>query len=275
MNLGFTEHYKRLKILEQSRCEPIQPPTALLHSEIRLLPEVFQPRTLLGSEVSEVHVLDLVKAIGIQPSGILDPIAVWWSGDGWILVDGHHRYEAYRRAYMEKKALGALLVPVVVIAGGVAEALGASIAENGKARLMMGKKDRLDMAWRLVCAGERNRNKIAPRCGVSPGSVQSMMNRLREILEENPGTALEDLAAISWDDARNFGKPLRKVDDEWAKKVAGQWARQLGKTFGDKLATNPSLLLDALCVYSENMTMQLYERMKDRFEGIDDGYSDY
>jgi ParB-like chromosome segregation protein Spo0J len=272
MSKGFAEHYRRLKGLEQSRTEPSDCPVDLLHSEIQVLPQVFQPRTDLGNEVSEVHVLDLVKAISLEPAGVLDPLSVWWSGEAWILVDGHHRYEAYRRFYSERRALASLRVPVVGISGTVSDALSASIAENGKARLMMGKADRLDVAWRLVCSGERNRNKIAPRCGVGPSTVQAMMNRLREIVEIDPDVSAADLAERGWAEARTLGKPERAVDDEWANKVATEWARRLGKTFGDKLAKNPALLLDALVIYSENMTLRLYERMDARFgHGDEDG----
>ncbi|MEM9735024.1 MAG: hypothetical protein AAF908_00265, partial [Pseudomonadota bacterium] len=72
---------------------PERLPLAALHT----VPEAFQGRhpllsmTRFGETAGE-----LLRRIrqGIE----LDPMKVWWSGARWIVLDGHHRLEAYRVA---------------------------------------------------------------------------------------------------------------------------------------------------------------------------------
>ncbi len=263
--MGFADSFQRLRILEANRVEQTPPPVELPLAAVHQLPEVFQPRRSLCRTVEETHVLDLISALENEPSGLLDPITVWWSGEGWFLVDGHHRYEAYKRFYFKGVKQGGMLIPVTVVAGGVLEALSASISENAKVRLGLNDSDRFDTAWRLVCAGERNRNKIAPRCGIGPSTVQAMMTRMRAILSEDPTVDINDLAEQGWAYARDLGRAERVIDDEWVDNLASEWARRLSKEFGAKLRKNPDVLFKALRLYSEPMTERLHQRMSDYF----------
>jgi hypothetical protein len=273
--MGFADCFQKLRELGLKRTEPDPTPTKLRLSEITRAPEVFQPRSNLGGLVEETHVIDLMGALENEPSGFLDPVAVWWSGERWILVDGHHRYEAYRRHYAQSESFHQLTVPVYVVSGDVSDALTASISENSKARLGLDKNDKFDTAWRLVCAGERNRNKIAPRCGIGSSTVQAMMTRLQAIRDDDPAIDVDALAEQGWAYARDLGKVQRVIDDQWVDKLAGTWARRLAKEFGAKLRDNPDALFKALLIYSTPMTLDLYSRMENHFGSDSDEESDY
>ena len=47
-----------------------------------------------------------------------------WAGDGWVLVDGHHRYNAYQEYEYDDP------VPVAVFQGTLDEALGEALRDN-------------------------------------------------------------------------------------------------------------------------------------------------
>lgn len=274
--MGFADAFQRLRAVALHRVEPSPLPSALALLEIQINSEVFQPRKTLMGRVDESHVIDLMAALENEPSGLLDPLTVWWSGSEWLLVDGHHRFEAYQRHYVKSNKLGSLKVPVSVVVGGLLDALSSSISENAKVRLELNDSDRFDTAWRLVCAGEKNRDKIAPRCGIGSSTVQSMMTRLRVLKEEDPLIDVDDLSEQGWVNARDLGKAERKVDAEWVDRLAASWAQRLAKEFGTKLRKNPDAFFKALCLYSTPMTPSLYDRMGDHFgrdeEGEDGDY---
>ena len=64
---------------------------------------------------------------------------------------------------------------------------------------------------------------------------------------------------------------------EWATKQATEWARRLGRTFGDKLVRQPSMLAEAVSIYSENLPQTLREALipyVDEDSGHDDDDED-
>lgn len=135
---------------------------------IRRRVSVFQPRSLKGQTAEEHVVLEEIKD-AVRRAGVesIDPVVVWWSGKAFYCVDGHHRLIGIQRFNTEQlKKAGrnitdrrraeqkALKVPVTILAGTLSEALTWSSKENGKARLSLRKKDRVDWAWRQLVLHE-------------------------------------------------------------------------------------------------------------------------
>ena len=79
--------------------------------EISLVPELFQPR-----DMSEKHIGDLARII--ETSGAVDAVTVFQLPERVVLVDGHHRHEAYRRARKAPE-----VIPVVYFKGSLKEAV--------------------------------------------------------------------------------------------------------------------------------------------------------
>ena len=103
-------------------------------------PERFQHRAVA---LDETQAEDLA---GILKSGMaLDPLDVWDAGDeGLIVVDGHHRLEAYHRAGWKQK------VPVTIHACTEEEAQFLTVLENAKPRLQMTQDEKSGWSWSMV-----------------------------------------------------------------------------------------------------------------------------
>ena len=73
---------------------PAVSPKFLRWQEIECIPDLFQHRKLF-KEASDKHVQILARAIEVGPHGAnqaaFTPILVYWVGDGWVCVDGHHK----------------------------------------------------------------------------------------------------------------------------------------------------------------------------------------
>ncbi|MDO6729868.1 ParB/Srx family N-terminal domain-containing protein [Marinovum sp. 2_MG-2023] len=139
-------------------------------------PHVFQMRTLAGSlqrfDETVAKLLSLLRQ-GRQ----LDPVRVWWTGKRWVLLDGHHRLEAYRQ-FAEAKQIpeAAFKVSVaVVVADTVDDAERAAHEDNAKIRNASEDIDRRDLAWKLTVEDPtRSYGFIQDRTGVSKGTAQNM-----------------------------------------------------------------------------------------------------
>lgn len=148
--------------------------------KIETEPDVFQPR---GSQrLNEYHIEELRKALQRSPTKTLDPVTIIAIGDRNVLVDGHHRIEAYRRERLETA------VAIRYFDGSVLDALGAAGRENAKARLGMSKAECSEWAWRLVTMGpgKFTREQIAQASGVSVRTVATMRKRWKGVGKPTP-----------------------------------------------------------------------------------------
>lgn len=207
---------------------------ALPLDQITLLPALFQPRAM-----DERHISELVRAI--KAAGSLDPITVMQAGEEAVLVDGHHRVEAYKRA---KRTAD---IPVRYFEGTPQEAVLESGEANSKAKLPMAMWERMNFAWRLVVMGAYSKEKIATAAGVSTSQVATMRKVLKKLGEEAA-------AHRSWALARKAaeGQGVEMTDDEreeWKQEEANRWADRLQKEFGNKLSSNPEITAMALATY--------------------------
>src|ERR1700730_10492285 len=83
---------------EQDRVPATATSVVLQPSQIKVMPELFQPREFSYGlhELDTAHVNDLAKVIEIN--GTVDPVLVIRiKRAGWVVVDGHHSIAAYKK----------------------------------------------------------------------------------------------------------------------------------------------------------------------------------
>lgn len=199
---------------------------------LKLAEDVFQWRKFT-SELSseETHIKELVRIlkIGIQP---LDPILVKVIGDKFYIVDGHHRYHAYKTINWSSS------VPVIYFEGTVAEARLEGLKCNIKNKLPMTKEDKFEAAWTLVKDGELTKKEIEDLTTVSDRTIGNM----RKVLKEFPISIQS-----SWREAKSF--QFNNEDYEhstWLEETATKLAKTLAKTIGTNLTKRPDVLARAL-----------------------------
>jgi len=209
---------------------------------------VFQPRSMRGQAAEEHLVLTEIKDAVIR-SGVesLDPVMIWWSGKAFYCVDGHHRLIAIKRYNTEqlqragrnitdrrRAAQKALKVPVTILSGTLSEALTWSSRENGKARLSLRKKDRVDWAWKQlvlheggVIEGGFNKSRRCEDLHVSRRLLSQMGSAFTKITTEvEPERYPEDqpevrreavlgLAEAGWQQAQAIAEG-RQLTESWS-----------------------------------------------------------
>lgn len=218
-------------------------PDVLPLSAITIHDTVFQPRAM-----SEHHVHGLAKIIKKQ--GKVDPVLVWPAGEQIILLDGHHRIDAYKKA--EKTEA----IPVEYFEGTVDAALAKSGACNTPLKLLMTNDERQDFAWRMVCLGDYTKGQIAAASGIGITQV----DRMRAVKLK-----LGNLAECfgTWKAARKHAEEPEEErgSEEWKEQQAEAYAEKLVKAFGNKLSTNPELAAMALQIYFGRKLPDLYHQL--------------
>lgn len=235
---------------------PPEDPAALPLDALHTCRAVFQFRDVAGQPLrSADHVQALRAALkeqrGSMDEPMLDPIDVRWTAGRWVVIDGHHRLEAYREtAVSYPVAVRVLQVPL-------AEAVTGALKENKKARLSMTKVERLEAAWRMVNLPSRpTQEAIATVCGISLRTIKSMCGKQRELREGG-----DDPAALTWTDVKDRGRAPREWTDEEVERQADQWALALRKALGPTAAHSPDIVYRALQKWSPGC----FERLAERF----------
>jgi ParB-like chromosome segregation protein Spo0J len=209
-------------------------PDRLPLESITTIPDLFQPRAM-----SDRHISDLVRAI--ENNGEVDPVTVMQIGQRVVLIDGHHRIEAYHQAGRTVD------IPVRFFDGSLEEAVLEAGQANSKVKLPMTSQERQDYAWRLVLLGKHSKADVAKASGVSPSSVANMRKVKKHLGQEA-------FDCRSWWQARERaqgrGHEMSEEDrekwkEEWAEKVADQ----LAKMFSTKLTNHPEVAAMALATY--------------------------
>jgi len=221
-------------------------PLALLLNEIKISEAVFQHRT--NSEwTSEAHVKALLKGLKNSLGKPFDPVTVMWGGDGWVLVDGHHRVKAYQEYGFDDP------VPVQVFQGTLEEAFGEALRANVHDKLPMSSKEKTNAAWRLVVGTDLSINATAQLSLASKATVKHM-RKVRDALSAK--TAWGFLGQLDWPAARaRYDGIENKFDDDgaWLDKKARIIAEKLTKVFGNELSKYPKALWLALDIYDDNL----------------------
>ena len=206
-------------------------------SAIKTRLEVFQPRTLVGQIGEEYAVMgDLKDALERNGVEQVNPVIVWWSGQAFFCVDGHHRIEAIKRFNKQKKKKAKtvterrqvdreeLRVPVTILSGTLSEALGWSTRDNGKSTITLKSRDKSDWAWKqavLHWGGIiEDRFVMARRCKdlhVSERLLKKMKSTYKRIIEKSPHdneAAILQLAELGWANARALSEG-RDLSETW------------------------------------------------------------
>nr|WP_320166507.1 ParB N-terminal domain-containing protein [uncultured Methylophaga sp.] len=265
---SFESGYRLLEeALANGTPAPIIKRNTLPLSSIGLMPEVFQPRSIDDLASSEAHIQTLMNAAMNESGNLLDPLVVWWSGAQWLVLDGHHRLEAYQR--ISKKQKGAKHIPVKALTGSLKEAIVESTRLNAKDKLPMTKDDKTNRAWQLVLIGQDySKREISEVCKVGTSTIGRMRARLEELKQLYSDTWADDIEGLSWKEVLNFDGQPRDFDEDRQEKLAIDWARRLTKTFGNKPANQPETFARALEIHSPHLHEQLSEYLS--FELNDD-----
>jgi ParB-like chromosome segregation protein Spo0J len=208
----------------------------------------FQWRMGYNIEESSRHVGGL-KDVLKDKRKPLDPILVYPRGAGFVVIDGHHRLEAYKEASWDGP------VPVEVFQGTPQEAELEALRRNIKDKLPMTREDKLESAWRLVKERSFSKSKISELTTVSNGTIGNM----RAALEKHGDEAM---ANMLWSRVKLMNYDLDDDYDFDAHKQ--QKAEKLAKELTDKtsvrLAHNPDILALALEMISPRLPRSLVEQ---------------
>jgi hypothetical protein len=162
----------------------------LLPSEIDVLPELFQPREIpsrprgsgyidkkytkqLQREIAKVGELDPVVVIKLKKT-LTNPYlkSDTTPVNQWIIVDGHHRLEAYLKDGWGEP------IECQWFRGTAREATDISVKLNSKIKLPMSMQNKQDAAWKRVLLNDCSIAQIATTCGVGKTMVK-FMRRVR------------------------------------------------------------------------------------------------
>lgn len=231
---------------------------------IQEVPELFQHRRPL-KHISRQHVETLAGAA--KGKKALPALLIYWAG-GWVLLDGHHRMAAYRKAGWRRD------VPVTIFRGTLDEAIGRACRDNQRDHLSMTNGERMSAAWRMVCSTKLTGEKISDWAGVSMRSVATMREELRKLL--TMGNTLDQLSAMTWNLARSTAKGEAPDETDWDEKDekdARDLADQLSKIFGKRLHQKHQVIAMALEAYDSrlpNTLRELWDTERGRIAPEDD-----
>ncbi|MCB9948196.1 MAG: ParB N-terminal domain-containing protein [Rhodospirillaceae bacterium] len=255
------EHFKPLEMLSElkRRMEGSAPdplPERLPTSAIETMPALFQPR-----QIDEQHLGKLRRAVGVH--GELEPILILQAGSSPIVIDGHHRLEAYRWAGVEEP------VPVRYFYGSLEEAILEGGQANSKDKLPMTTQQRMDYAWRLVLLDHYSYSQMVNASGVSKSQLANMRKVLRRLGRE--ATQYERWWQAKGAADGNAMSGWQQDDIEtWKDAQADNYAERLGKHFGTKLANNPEIAAMALVRHFGRKLDELVRHLEPHVDRDDD-----
>lgn len=260
MSENYYKIIERLELEKQSsEGQSPKRPSRLSLKSIHTERMVFQPRSLEGiMDLSQSHIDTLLKAIKGTAKGTLDePLDVWWSGSRWILLDGHHRFDAYTLYQIEKKET--LQVRVKAHLDMTAkEAVMFATSRNSQDKLQMPQEDKSNAAWRFVCLGVGTKAEQAKAASVSERSVAYMRNVFKSLISK--GNPIQRLLDLSWMNARLLEEGEFEPDHslEALEKQAMEVARRIPQILGP-VTTRPDVIARGLKIYSESLPSSLIQ----------------
>lgn len=184
------------------------------------------------------HHVDALKAV-LDNGNVLDPLTLWQAPESGelVVIDGHHRLAAYRKAEWRKK------VPALVYGCTLEQARLLALRENVKTRLPLTKDERMDAAWALVCLNlpEYSKRVIRETTGVGDGTVANMRRTRETLIKREPDDSLpphwwQALATLKDREKREYTEDEREAMIE-AKKA--KLDAEIGKQLGFMAANQP------------------------------------
>jgi hypothetical protein len=185
----------------------------------------------------------------------MEPIDVWWGGDGWYLLDGHHRLLAYESLEFADS------VPVRAIGGSLDDALAHVGKANTRNKLPMSLDERNNLAVFYVCLfPQKSHREIARLSGVGKSNIGNMKKAIDQVIAL--GHPREHLLGTSWYEIQRMvrGDTDSCYDHHGEmRKIANEIKKALGPVLGKK----PHLKIEALAMALEEMSPALYRGLLD------------
>jgi ParB-like nuclease domain len=255
--------------------------------DIRERLELFQPRRPgWGTRTLDTkHVNNLKRRV--TRKGELDPVVVVKfatvnpytgeiDGDEWVVVDGHHRLEAYRKAKHTKP------IKCQWFPGSVREAMDVSVQRNEKVHLPIDQGDKHEAAWTRTLLDwngkdgwSSSKSQVVTLTGSSDGTVATMRRTLKQHHDYATGTDRQrnavgerlytvlgpDLSKYPWSKVNSVRLDLspeqQSLDD-----VAAKLSRQLNSKMPILRTTDPEVTARALWLYDKDLCPQLVEALQ-------------
>lgn len=247
-------------------------PKKLPLEHIETMLAVFQPRVIGDEYATEKHIGALMTAAMNEAGRVLDPLLVWWSGKRWLILDGHHRLQAYKR--LKDMGKGVNVVPVATFKGTLHEAHLKAIEMNSKDRLSMDNEDKMTKAWHLVMLDrDMSVRQISGICKVGKSSISRMNTERGLLVEEHGEDWRQQVDGLTWKQVLNRDA-VRDFNEEKQDLLKSEWKRRLQKTFGKQPRKQPEIFTEALYEYSPALCEDMYRYLKGYFKD-DDGEGDY
>jgi hypothetical protein len=229
-------------------------------NRVSQMASVFQPRNRDGYFYADKgHIASLAEAIGKNPENpnYLDRITVWWGGDRWYVIDGHHRLDAYRERGVHKA------IPAKVFSGSLDEAMAHSGAANSRDKLPMSKDDKLAFAWRLTLTTGLSKSRISRACAISVGTIHNM-RAVRDKLMADTENTVEDLLSEGWKQSNMRARGIESYrshpdPDNAVRERADVYRERLYKVLGNKPHTDPEAFAMALLLSDARLPAKLME----------------
>jgi len=222
---------------------------------------------------SKRHISNLLKALKTSGGLSFPPLTIFWSGEQWLLIDGHHRHEAYFE-YQTSQKLSDLIVPVEVFKGTLDEAIAEALKGNSRDKLVMTSLEKSEGAWRLTLGTQLSFNQIVKASTRSRSTVTNMRRVMKEILKTH---TREALLKLSWAEAQMVLKgldPDREFNNDRLAELAQQMANNLLAKFGTNFGKNPEVVYEALCIYDSTLLPALMDMYREPEDEVQDEYVD-
>ena len=238
-------------------------PRRLSCADIVMVPAIFQPRSG-GEWQSESHINTLRTGIGnaqgTKGRGKLAPVLIYWIGDAWACLDGHHRLAAIAAT----KGGQAATVAVEVFSGTLKEAMLEATRRNSQNKLPMLEADKSERAWKLLLLESGTHAAIAEACGTSTKTVSRMAAVIRKWAAKPDGLAT--IRTFKWWQARLYnGGGTEETSYDADAVRADRIDRQreaLGKVIKDN---HPAIVGDALLLLDPALATALMHHFRDHF----------
>lgn len=235
--------------------EPEVKPKCLALNEMVTATDVFQHRSGNLTQ-SEAHVAYLTKVLERNDEKTFTPLTVYWIGETWCCIDGHHRLKAYQA---EREMWNT--VPVQVFSGTLDSAIGKALEGNSKDKLPMQRQEKSGAAWRLVVGTSLSKAAQARASGVSESQI-AVMRRTKAYLI-GKGWGIGVLADMRWYEAMLLAQGRPEFDqkgfDDYVEEQRQLLANRLTKAFGKRLTSKPEILAKALSICNECLPTSLIE----------------
>ena len=269
--IGFKEGYELLlKEAENFQKAPFENPTSLQLKYLRRALSIFQPRHIrhVGETCASLaHRDELLNALKVSGGMFLDPITIYWTGQAYRVIDGHHRLEAYL-AYFKGKLNTP--VPVRLFKGTAEEAVLMAIELNSKNHLPMSKDERFDRAWQMTVMGIGSKATVARTCKMAQSTIGVMRARANELeadykklMGEWPSFDPEawkcEAVKMTWAEAKKQSQRKSPEEADYMDHAANDFAKRFGRTFGTQMASKAEIVANGLSRYSERLAKELYQ----------------